>query len=110
MTKGIVIFITASSNKEAKTIANELLNKKRVACVNIVQKIDSFFIWKGKRESCKEVLLIAKSSVRLLKDIIKLVKKIHSYEVPEIIALPIVGGNKDYLNWIKDVTSSKKKK
>jgi periplasmic divalent cation tolerance protein len=107
--KEIVIFITAASNKEAKTIANELLNKKKVACVNIVPKISSFFIWKGKRESCKEVLLIAKSSTRFIKDIIKLVKKIHSYEVPEIISLPIVGGNKDYLKWIREVTSSKEK-
>lgn len=102
----IVIIITCSSEKEARKIRKALLEKRKVACVNIIPKIESFFWWKGKIDSCPEVLLLAKTKKSLLKEIITLVKKIHSYEVPEIIALPISGGNKDYLNWIENTVKS----
>ncbi len=101
----IVIFITAANKKEAQRIAGELLKHKLVACVNIVDKIDSFFRWQGKIDTAKEALLIVKSSKSKLAQIIKLVKSIHSYKVPEIIALPIIGGLKSYLKWIGESVS-----
>lgn len=98
----IVVFITAPNKKEAGIIAGALLKKKLVACVNIIDKVNSFFRWQGKIDHAKEVLLIAKSKKEKLNKIIKLVKSLHSYEVPEIIALPIVAGYKPYLNWIDE--------
>jgi periplasmic divalent cation tolerance protein len=98
----IVIFITASSKKEGRRIARALLKNKLVACVNIVDKISSFFWWQGKIDTAKELLLIIKSKKSLLPKIIKLIKSKHSYDVPEIIVLPIIAGNSDYLRWIDD--------
>jgi len=98
----IVVFVTASNKKEAQKIARGLLEKKLVACVNILDKLTSFFWWKGKIDKSAEALLIIKSRREKLTGIIKTVKALHSYEVPEIIALPIIGGEKDYLKWIDD--------
>jgi periplasmic divalent cation tolerance protein len=96
----IVIFITASDKKEAQNIARRLLKDKLVACVNIIDKIESFFWWQGKIDKAKETLLIVKSHKSKFRKIVKLVKSIHSYEVPEIIALPVVSGEKRYLRWL----------
>lgn len=96
----IVIFITTDTEREAERITKELLNEKLVACVNILPKINSHFWWKGKIDSVDEVLLTAKTQSKFFNDIVKLVKKLHSYEIPEIIALPVIDGNKEYLNWI----------
>lgn len=96
----IVIFITASDKKEAQNIARCLLKDKLVACVNIIDKIESFFWWQGKIDKAKEALLIVKSNKYKFRKIVKLVKSMHSYEVPEIIALPIVSGEKRYLRWL----------
>ena len=96
----IVIFIACANNKEAAVIANVLLQKKLVACVNIIEKINSFFWWQGKIDSAKEVLLIAKSKKTNFKKIARLVKAKHSYDIPEIIALPVIAGHKLYLEWI----------
>ncbi|MCX5707254.1 MAG: divalent-cation tolerance protein CutA [Candidatus Omnitrophica bacterium] len=97
-----IIFITVANKKEANYIAEVLLKKRLVACVNIVDKIESLFRWKGKIDRAKENLLIVKTRKSKLSQIIKLVKSVHSYEVPEIIALPIVAGFKPYLNWIDE--------
>ncbi|MDI6758273.1 MAG: divalent-cation tolerance protein CutA [Candidatus Omnitrophota bacterium] len=96
----IVIFITAPNKEEAGRIAQELLVSKLAACVNVICGVESFFWWQSKVDRADEVLLIVKSKKQKLNKIIKLVKSMHSYEVPEIIALPIVGGFKPYLEWI----------
>ncbi len=96
----VVVFITAASQEEAHKIAELLLNERKAACVNIVPKVDSLFWWQGKLDSAQESLLIVKTGAWLLPEIIETVKKVHSYQVPEIIALPIIGGNEDYLNWL----------
>ena len=103
-TSEIVIFVTTADEQEAKTIANMLLEQKKVACANIVPTLSSIFWWQGKLESENECMLILKTKSSLLSDVVDAVKLAHSYEVPEIIALPIIGGNPDYLNWIKDET------
>ena len=98
----LVIFITAPGRKEAVKLSKALLAKKLVACVNIVGKVESFFRWKGKIDRSSECLLIVKSTKAKLGKITEVVKTLHSYEVPEIIGLPIIGGNKTYLDWIDD--------
>jgi periplasmic divalent cation tolerance protein len=96
----IVIFITVRDAEEAEKISKALVKRRLAACVNIVPQVNSHFWWKDKLDSSKECLLVVKTRDSLLPDIIKSVKKMHSYSVPEIIALPIVGGNQDYLDWI----------
>jgi len=100
MRKYIVVFITVSGKKESKKITEYLIDNKLAACVNEISNISSTYWWKGKIEKSKELLLVIKTKKSILNRLIKEVKKIHSYSVPEIIALPIIGGNKDYLNWI----------
>ena len=96
----IVVFVTAGTEEEAGNIAELLLEQRKAACVNIVPKVDSLFWWQGKLDSAQESLLIIKTKASLLPDVVSLVKGIHSYEVPEIIAMPIIGGNEDYLRWL----------
>jgi len=96
----VVVFITASDNEEAQKIASLLLKHRQAACINIIPEVDSRFWWQDKLESAQENLLVIKTKASLLPDIIKSVKKNHSNDVPEIIAMPIVGGNQDYLDWI----------
>ena len=97
-----VIFVTVPDKKQARQIANKLIKTKLAACVNIIPGVESLFSWKGKIDSAKELLLIIKSEKSKLPKIIKTVKSLHSYEVPEIIALPIIAGNKEYLSWIDE--------
>ena len=96
----IVILITTADTEEAQLISSALLEQKKAACVNVISGVNSLFWWDGKLDSAQESLLIVKTKTSLLPEIINLVKRVHSYDVPEIIALPIVGGNPDYLEWI----------
>ncbi len=96
----VVLFITTPTTEEAQKIADVLLKQRKAACVNIVPSVSSSYWWQGKIESAQECLLIVKTKASVLNEVITLVKRAHSYTVPEIIALPIVGGNKDYLDWI----------
>jgi periplasmic divalent cation tolerance protein len=98
----IVAFVTASNKSQARQIAGALIKRRLAACVNIVEKIESFFWWEGKVDCAKEALLIIKSKKTKLKEVIKTVKSMHSYFVPEIIVLPIVAGEKKYLRWIDE--------
>jgi len=101
----IVLFITTANTGEAQQISKVLLEQRKAACVNIIPNIDSLFWWEGKLDSERENLLVVKTKASLLSEIINLVKKVHSYAVPEIIAMPIVGGNQDYLEWIEKSVS-----
>ena len=96
----IVLFITTADAEEARRIADVLLKERKAACVNIVPAVSSLFWWQDKVEKAEESLLMVKSRASVLNQIVKLVKQHHSYDVPEIIALPIIGGNPDYLEWI----------
>ncbi len=99
-----VIFITTSQDEESQLIARMLLEQKMTSCVNIIPKINSLFWWNQVIEQNKESMLIVKTSVSRINDIVRLVKEAHSYEIPEIIALPIIGGNLDYLEWISNAS------
>jgi len=96
----VVVLVTAKDKKEAQKIAAGLIKRKLAACVNMVDKVGSMFFWAGKIDRSKESLMIIKSKKEKLPKIIKLVKSLHSYEVPEIIAIPIIAGDKPYLRWI----------
>jgi len=98
----IVIFVTAANKKEAGNIAEQLIKNKLAACVNITSEIESVFWWQGEIDRSKETLLVIKSKKSKLPGIIKMVKSLHSYDLPEIIALPIVAGEKNYLRWIDE--------
>ena len=101
----IIILVTTDSEEEAGEIANLLVNQRKAACVNIIPSIKSIFWWQKKIDSAKEAMLVAKTKNALLKRLISAVKRLHTYDVPEIIALPIVGVNKDYLRWLNESTS-----
>ena len=96
----IVVFITAGDSEEAGRIARGLLEQRLAACVNIVGGVDSRYWWRGQLDEAKESLLIVKTKGRLLPEVTASVKKLHSYEVPEIIALPVIGGSDEYLDWL----------
>jgi periplasmic divalent cation tolerance protein len=98
----IVVLVTAADVREAQKIADKLIRGRLVACVNIVDNVRSVFWWKGKPDSAAEALLIMKSKKSRLAKIIKAVKSSHSYEVPEIIALPVISGEKKYLRWLDE--------
>ncbi len=98
----IVVFITAKDDQEAKQIGQKLVEDKLIACANIVKGIQSIFWWQNKVDQSEETLLILKTKKSFFPKIVKVVKNFHSYSVPEIIALPIVGGNPDYLKWINE--------
>ncbi|MFH0947807.1 MAG: divalent-cation tolerance protein CutA [Elusimicrobiota bacterium] len=103
--KYAVVFVTAANIKEARKIAEQVVKERLVACVNIVEKIKSIYWWQGKIEKSHESLLIMKTRLRLAKKLIKKVKSLHSYTVPEIIFIPIIDGNPDYLKWIENETN-----
>ena len=96
----IVVLVTAKDKKEAVKISRGLLEAKLIACANIIDGIQSLFWWQGKIDSSREVLLVLKSKKVLFKKIVAKVRELHSYQTPEIIALPIVNGSDDYLDWV----------
>ena len=104
MAEEIVILITAGSSEEGAKIAQTLVAEHLAACVNSISGVRSFFFWEGKAQDAAEVLLVCKSRMALMEKVIERVRSIHSYTVPEIIALPIVAGLPSYLAWVNDST------
>lgn len=97
----IVVLTTVANEREAAKIARALLKAKLVACANIVKDVRSLFWWQGTIEESREVLVIMKTNSKLLNDLMNAIKKLHRYEVPEIVALPIKRGFPLYLDWVK---------
>lgn len=104
MNEYIVVLITAPKEEDAVNIAKELVESRLAACANIIKNVRSIYRWEGKIEDDSEVLMIVKTKKSLFDKLMKRVKKLHSYSVPEIIALPITAGSEDYLNWLGDET------
>ncbi|MGB9714767.1 MAG: divalent-cation tolerance protein CutA [Candidatus Bathyarchaeales archaeon] len=96
----IVVLVTTSSKEEAEKIANCLLNERLIACANIVGPVHSLFWWTGKIERAEEYVLLMKSHESLFDKLSERIKALHSYDVPEIVALPIVKGYKAYVEWL----------
>lgn len=99
----ILVLMTASSKDEAKKIVRSLLEEKLIACANMIDSVTSVFWWQEKIEEEKEVLVVMKSHQDLFSKVSARVKELHSYDTPEILALPIVEGSMQYLEWMKKV-------
>ena len=97
-----LILSTASAKEEAQEIARALVERKLVACVNIVGPIDSIYRWKGEVESSQEFLLLMKTEAEKFQAVREAIKALHSYEVPEVIQIPIENGLTSYLSWISE--------
>ena len=102
MTDKIVVMVTAANRRECQKIARHLVEAKLAACVSITQNIQSIFRWEGKVDDQKEFLLLIKSTRVLFPEITAAVSKLHSYQTPEIICLPIIDGSANYLQWVND--------
>ncbi|PPD58478.1 divalent-cation tolerance protein CutA [Dehalogenimonas etheniformans] len=100
--KYMMVMVTAADNEEARLIAKMLLEQKKAACVSIMDGMNSAYWWKGAVENATESLLMVKTKAALLDDIVTAVTEIHSYENPEIIALPVLGGSDSYFEWIDE--------
>jgi len=96
----IIVLVTTTSKQEAEEIVQHLLGDKLIACGNIVGPVTSFFRWSGKVQRAKEFLVLMKTRRGLFQRLSDVVKTLHGYEVPEILAVPIVEGSKDYLDWL----------
>jgi len=97
----IVVLITAPSHEEAEIIATMLVESNLAACVNILPEVHSVYSWRGEVHTDQEIILLAKSRVELFADkLLPAVQELHSYEVPEIIAVPIVQALDSYLTWV----------
>lgn len=103
MTEKIVVLVTCGSVEEARKIGRALVDERLAACVNVVQApVESIYRWKGRVDSAAEFLMIIKSSRERFSALEERIRKLHSYEIPEIIALPIEKGSRDYLVWLTD--------
>lgn len=102
MARHLVVFITTGSSEEAQKIAHALVEERLVACVNIVAPIQSVYRWQEKIQVDQETLLIVKTTAKAMEKLAKRVKQLHSYELPEIIAVPILAGARDYLHWMDE--------
>lgn len=98
----IIVLVTCPGHDEAIKVATALLEAKLAACVNIAEDIHSYYWWQGKIDNSKETLLIIKSKKNLFEKLCQIVKTCHSYDTPEIIAIPICRGDSKYLKWIDD--------
>ncbi len=96
----VVVIVTTASKQEAEKIAQHALNERLIACANIIGPVSSLFHWSGKLEKAEEYMIFMKSRKDLFSKLAESVKVLHSYEVPEVIALPIVDGSKAYLDWL----------
>ena len=98
----VIVLIATATKDEAESIGKQLVEKKLAACTNIIPNIRSLFIWDKQFCEEDEVLLIVKSIHGKVGEIVTIVKELHSYDVPEIIAIPIIDGSKDYLDWLQE--------
>jgi periplasmic divalent cation tolerance protein len=98
--------MTFSSSEEAGRIAATLVQERLVACVNVIPAVRSIFFWDNALQDETEVLAVAKTTLDQLDAVVRRVKSLHSYSVPEVIGLPILGGSDDYLRWVKAAVSS----
>ncbi|MGH2348032.1 MAG: divalent-cation tolerance protein CutA [bacterium] len=98
----VAVFVTTSSAEEAQRIARAVVDERLAACANVLGAVASRYWWQGQVEEASEVLLILKTRQDLLDALTARVRSMHSYTVPEVIGLPIVGGNPDYLAWIDE--------
>ena len=100
----MIVFVTCGSEEEALNISRALVEEQLAACVNLISPVRSIYRWEGKIWDEKEWLLIIKTQRKRFDEVEKKVKSLHSYSVPEIIALPIIAGSSSYLDWLAEMT------
>jgi periplasmic divalent cation tolerance protein len=101
MTDKIVVFSTCGSQEEAELLARRLVEARLAACVNVIMQIRSFYRWQGKIEESGEWLLVIKTSRDVFDEVRAVLEAAHSYELPEVLALPVVAGSPNYLAWLE---------
>jgi periplasmic divalent cation tolerance protein len=104
-TDTVFVYMTAKDEKEARKVGKALVEDRLAACANIIPNMKSLYWWDGKIQDDSEAVLIVKSKKSLMKKLIARMKSIHSYKVPCIVALPIVDGNQEFLEWIDKETA-----
>lgn len=104
MEKLAMVYVTASSRKEAVKVGQEMVSLRLAACANIYGSVTSFYRWEGKEESSDEATLILKTKESLLEDLSKAIKEMHSYSCPGIVAIPIIFADEEYAQWIISAT------
>ncbi len=103
----VLVYITTSTSEEAGQIGEAIVKERLAACANVVERVKSIYWWKGVLERDEESMIILKTREDRLDHLIKRVKQLHSYENPEIVAVPILKGSSEYLNWIDDELNPK---
>ena len=96
------IYMTVGSKDEARKIGKELVTSKLAACVNILDNMNSFYMWEGEIQDDKEVVMIAKTTENRVPELVEKVKSLHSYDCPCIVSLPVMSGNQPFLDWIAE--------
>ena len=99
----IIVLVTTANKVEAEKIAQTLLKQRLIACANIINPVTSFFFWSGKIDNAEECLMVMKSRRDLFAELAECLRGLHSYEVPEVLAIPIVEGSAAYLAWMGGV-------
>ncbi len=102
------VYMTAGTLDEARRIGRFLVTENLAACVNLIDGMESLYVWDGELQEDQEAVLIAKTTTERLPDLVAAVKRLHSYDCPCIVALPIEGGNPDFLDWVSDAVRSRK--
>ncbi len=97
-----LVYITTENKEEAKSIGKELVKSKLAACVNIIDHMNAIYFWEGKLQEDEETVLIAKTTSALVPKLVARVKGIHSDKCPCVVTLPVLGGNPDFLEWIRN--------
>ncbi|MBN2037794.1 MAG: divalent-cation tolerance protein CutA [Chitinispirillaceae bacterium] len=111
MARFFIVYVTAKNKNEARTIGRTVVSEKLAACANVFGGMNSFYFWDGDLCDDNEAVVVLKTRNLLLDKLIKRIKALHSYDVPCIVALPISGGNKEYLAWIgKETRKSHRRK
>jgi periplasmic divalent cation tolerance protein len=101
MTDFQIVLSTCADREQAERIARRLVEQQVAACVNIVPDVQSIYRWQGNVESAAEVLMVIKTSAGLVSEVQSIIASLHSYEVPELLVLPVSGGSEVYLAWLK---------
>ena len=105
--EAIIVFMTASNGEEAARLADMLVGAHLAACVQILPEMESVYRWQGKIERAPEILLIAKTTSSQFEELEREVRALHSYDTPEIIAVPVVAGSAAYLEWLRQATDKR---
>ena len=105
----LVVLVTCANEEQGASIARSLVGERLAACVNLVGGIRSIYRWHDKLEDERETLLLVKTRTRLLARVERRVRELHTYEVPEVVALPLSGGSKPYLDWLFESTVARRR-